>query len=85
LSTERLTSKVRENVLAAYAAFHGLGMMHGDVRKENILVLEDESVRLIDFENSSVASEDAIHMEDKEIARLLDGRQECGWSRTSDD
>jgi tRNA A-37 threonylcarbamoyl transferase component Bud32 len=48
-----MTDKVRINVYEAIDAIHGLGVIHGDIRMENVLVLEDESVRFIDFENSA--------------------------------
>ena len=74
------------NILSAFGAIHDLGMIHGDIRKQNILVLEDESVRLIDFENSSTASDEMIRVEQGEIACLLDELQGgCGVLRADGD
>jgi RIO-like serine/threonine protein kinase len=53
-----MTGKVRSNVYEAIDAIHGLGVIHGDIRMENVLVLEDESIRFIDFENSAVLDMD---------------------------
>lgn len=49
-----MTDKVKANVYEAIDAIHALGVFHGDIRKENVLVLEDESVQFIDFEISAV-------------------------------
>jgi serine/threonine-protein kinase RIO1 len=43
---------VEENLLAAFEKIHALGVVHGDIRKENVMVKEDESVWIIDFELS---------------------------------
>jgi RIO-like serine/threonine protein kinase len=53
-----MTDNVRTNVYEAIDAIHGLGVIHGDIRMENVLVLEDESIRFIDFENSAVLDMD---------------------------
>ena len=53
-----MTDKVRMNIYEAIDAIHGLGVIHGDIRMENVLVLEDESIRFIDFENSAVLDMD---------------------------
>jgi RIO-like serine/threonine protein kinase len=53
-----VTDKVKSNVYEAIDAIHRLGVIHGDIRRENVLVLEDESVRFIDFENSAVLDAD---------------------------
>jgi len=72
LSITSLNRKVEANVLAAFAALHKLNVIHGDVRRENVLVLEDHSVRLINFENGSIAAEeDKIRWEDEEIQHML--------------
>ncbi|HEU4461868.1 MAG TPA: lanthionine synthetase LanC family protein [Solirubrobacterales bacterium] len=42
-------SRLGEDVIAAYARLHGLGIAHGDVHPRNALVEADGSVRLIDF------------------------------------
>jgi eukaryotic-like serine/threonine-protein kinase len=37
------------NIADAYAVLHGSGVVHGDVHPGNIIVSEDDSVRIIDF------------------------------------
>jgi RIO-like serine/threonine protein kinase len=53
-----MTDKVRTNIYEAIDAIHRLGVIHGDIRMENVLVLEDESVRFTDFENSAMLDMD---------------------------
>lgn len=38
--------------MAAFEKIHALGVVHGDIRKENVMVREDESVWIIDFDLS---------------------------------
>lgn len=60
------------NVSEAFSSIHALGVRHGDVRKENILVRDDESVVLIDFERSGFdASLEDLEDEDNEVEELL--------------
>jgi RIO-like serine/threonine protein kinase len=74
LSYEHLTDNVERNLFAAYRALHKRQVLHGDIRKENILVSEDESVYIIDFDNASIMSEDDVGLilrEDEEIMSML--------------
>ena len=44
--------------MKAFDAIHGLGVLHNDVRKQNILVTDDgESVFIIDFDHSVTISD----------------------------
>jgi len=55
LSRANINAKVEAAVLEAFNAIHSLGVIHGDVRNENILVAEGGSrVWIIDFERSSI-------------------------------
>ena len=36
--------------MTAFSAIHALGIIHGDIRAENILVSKDNSAWIIDFE-----------------------------------
>ena len=65
---------VKGRVVAAYKALHEQGVLHGDIRRENVLVLGDGSVRIIDFDNASILREEDISLtlrEDDEVALML--------------
>ena len=62
-------------MIAAYKTLHELGILHGDIRGENILVLRDGSVRIIDFDNASILPEEDINLtlrEDDEVAIMFE-------------
>lgn len=62
------------NVKDAFAKIHALGVIHGDVRKQNIMVKEDKSVVIIDFESSvyyEVLEGGMVNDENDEIDRVL--------------
>ena len=40
--------------MEAFEAIHSLNVVHGDVRPENILVAEDNSVWIVDFEFAQI-------------------------------
>jgi RIO-like serine/threonine protein kinase len=52
VSVANLTPKTEEKILSAFDEIHNLGILHGDVRPENILVGVDGGVWVIDFEFS---------------------------------
>jgi len=56
LSTDNLSEKVANKVERAFAEIHKLDVIHGDVRAANILVAEDESIWILDFEYAQVVS-----------------------------
>jgi RIO-like serine/threonine protein kinase len=55
-----LTAKVKKEILKAFKAIHALGVVHGDVRADNILVGKDESVWIIDFEFAAIVEGNQI-------------------------
>ena len=66
-----------KNITDAFNAIHELGIIHGDVRRQNIMVKADESVILIDFEfsRSERVSASDIENEDDIVEDLLIGLQ----------
>ncbi len=61
---------VRRAVLDAYAVLHKAGVIHGDVRPENLIFLKDDGrILIIDFEFAEFRQEETSHLEDdnKEI------------------
>ena len=57
----------------AFAEIHKLEVLHGDVRAANILVAEDESIWIVDFEYAQVVSDRLVlDGEDSEVKMLLD-------------
>jgi len=76
LSSENLSDKVANKVEKAFAEIHKLEVIHGDVRAANILVAEDESIWILDFESAQVVSGSEgqifIDGEASEVKILLD-------------
>jgi len=57
----------------AFAEIHKLEVLHGDIRAANILVAEDESIWIVDFEYAQVVSDRLVlDGEDSEVKMLLD-------------
>jgi tRNA A-37 threonylcarbamoyl transferase component Bud32 len=81
---------VVKNITAVFDAIHELGVIHGDVRRQNIMVKADQSVVIIDFEisrrervsTSDIESEDDI-VEDL-LIELLGDRSPCSGSGSLD-
>jgi tRNA A-37 threonylcarbamoyl transferase component Bud32 len=81
---------VVKNITAVFNAIHELGVIHGDVRRQNIMVKADQSVVIIDFEISrrervsatDIESEDDI-VEDL-LIELLGDRSPCSGSGSLD-
>ena len=76
MSSENLSDKVANKVEQAFAEIHKRKIIHGDVRAANILVAEDESVWILDFESAQVVSGSEgqifIDGEASEVKILLD-------------
>jgi RIO-like serine/threonine protein kinase len=74
LCAENLDDEVSNNIKTAFAEIHRLGVIHGDIRKQNIMVKEDKSVVVLDFETSVYhenLSDDMIRDENEVIQRVL--------------
>jgi len=68
----KYTPQVGRNILKAFKQIHARGVLHGDVRPENILVRPDQSVVVIDFEMSELmAPREALMSEMREVKHLL--------------
>ena len=76
MSPNNLSEKVANKVENAFAEIHKLDVIHGDVRAANILVAEDESIWILDFEYAQVVSGSQgqvfIDGEASEVTMLLD-------------
>ena len=75
LSNANTNDTIRAKVTAAYKALHKQRVLHGDIRRENVLVLEDESVRIIDFDKATILpeiDEDLLLREEEDVASMLD-------------
>jgi RIO-like serine/threonine protein kinase len=60
VSISNLTPEHEKTILEAFDSIHALGVLHGDARRENILVGKDgKEVWIIDFEFSLIVKEDA--------------------------
>ena len=79
-----------KKITAAFNAIHQLGVIHGDVRRQNIIVKADESVVIIDFEVSRYERVSASDIENEDdivedlLIELLGDRSPCSGSGSSD-
>jgi serine/threonine protein kinase len=80
LSSFNLKPKVETEILQAFNAIHSLGVLHGDVRPDNILVAEDgDAVWIVDFEFAEIidrgddSNQSEISREIRAVQELLDG------------
>ena len=48
--TESLTEKTKESLMKAVGVMHEEKYVHGDLRPQNILVVKDNTVRIVDFD-----------------------------------
>ena len=55
----------------AYQEIHKLKVLHGDVRAANILVSDDKSIYIIDFESSRPEEEWRLEDESAEVEKLF--------------
>jgi RIO-like serine/threonine protein kinase len=71
-----LTAKIGGKILEAFKSIHSFGIIHGDVRAENILVAErGDIVWIIDFEFAEIMSEGDDLWESKAAQELEDVKE----------
>ena len=72
LSKVSVTTAIERNVIVAFRMLHERGICHGDVRGPNILVKNDNSVVILDFEMScSNADQIMLLEEENELRHML--------------
>ena len=71
----RMSQEALEDALAALSAVHSAGMLHGDIRAENVMLLHNGAhpcVQLIDFGFAQDAGAGQMCQEIKDFKQLLD-------------
>jgi len=74
VSPANLTAAVESNILKAFDSIHALGVVHGDIRADNILVsAKGNRSWIIDFEFGQIVdvAEDILFQEMEEVKHLL--------------
>ena len=66
----RLSDAAVENIAALVTGLHKLGIAHGDLHTRNLIIAEDGSVRLIDFDNAR-KSRNGIHKDLKRFRNAV--------------
>jgi hypothetical protein len=73
LDQVKFKSVIARNVVNAFKEIHARGVLHGDVRVENILVRNDNSVIVVDFESSEMnVDQGALDAEQEGVRSLLE-------------
>ncbi len=70
-----ISQEAAQDALAALSAVHAAGMLHGDIRPENVMLLCDTArpcVRLIEFGFAQDAQADKMSRERKKSKQLMD-------------
>ena len=82
-----MTARAETEILNAFDSIHSLGVIHGDIRADNILVAEGgDAAWIIDFESTEIVTErnnvneSQFFQESKAIKELLKG---CRTERTT--
>ena len=71
LSKVSVTTAIERNVIAAFRTLHERGICHGDVRGPNILVRDDNSVVVLDFERSCSNADRMMLLEEEDELRHM--------------
>ena len=73
MNHHRIDCNQRDRALEALREIHSHGILHNDIRKENILVNEKGEIYIIDFGMSIVVDVKAMFYEEEcEFSNLLD-------------
>ena len=71
MSDVAITPSVERNVVNAFKQLHRHQICHGDIRAANVIVRDDESVVLIDFERSVLNADRMMLIEEEDEVRHL--------------
>ena len=71
LSTVSVTTAIERNVFAVFGILHERGICHGDIRGPNILVRDDNSVVILDFERSCSNADRMMLLEEEDEVRHM--------------
>lgn len=63
---------MEDKIKKAYGELHRRKVLHGDVRASNILISNNESIYIIDFESARTGSETLLESEMSDVERLLE-------------
>lgn len=67
-----MTKEIEKKILEAFDSIHQLGVVHNDIRTENILVAQPEgSVWIIDFENAVIGDESLCAFERQLVKDMI--------------
>ena len=66
LSDVHITPRIEANVLRAFKELRRHRVAHGDIRSANIIVRDDESVVIVDFERGVLNASDPTLAEERE-------------------
>ena len=79
MSDVAITSSIERNVVNAFKQLHRHQVCHGDIRAANVIVRDDESVVLIDFERSVLNADRMMLIEEEDEVRhmLLFAKNKC--------
>lgn len=90
VSTSNLTARAEIEIFNAFDSIHSLGVIHGDIRADNILVAEEGNAAwIIDFESAEIVTErndvneSQFFQESITIKELLKGLKTGGNSGSS--
>jgi tRNA A-37 threonylcarbamoyl transferase component Bud32 len=80
LSDVVVTPQIETNVVDAFKKLHQHRVYHGDIRPANIIVRNDQSVVIIDFERSVLNASRRILSEERyQVRHMLQAKKQIGW------